>query len=176
MSLPGEPASSLLEPRATATVHRVKWLPPACFVRVALLTVLISPNTASHVAGQPVVPIRQRRRSQLCLGKLSEEGSFFNYCRAKGEAAPRARGERANLAFSGSSLRVAASQLRAALQIASCPGSSRARTGGFITAGFEKCQQYQHLGAGPSLYECKSKAIGCLNYWEAQIKAFLPFL
>lgn len=73
------------------------------------------------------------------------ERKLFNYCSAKGKAAPCERGECANLEFGGSSLWVAASQLQAALQIARNPGSDRARTVDFITAGalcgFEKCQR-----------------------------------
>lgn len=49
---------------------------------------------------------------ESCLGR-----KLFNYCGAKGKVAPHKHGECANLVFGGSSLWVAASQLRATLQI-----------------------------------------------------------
>lgn len=83
-------------------------------------------------------------RGHIVAFESCVERKLFNYCRAKGKAAPSKHGECANLVFGGSSLGVAASQLRATLQIICNPGSDRARTVDFITAGAlcgcEKCQ------------------------------------
>lgn len=105
------------------------------------------------------------------------EGSFFNYCRARGEAAPYEHGECANLVFGRSSLWVAASQLQAALQTVCCPGSSTACTMGFIASLL--CHSRNASSAGILGRGCATtnpRPLFVLITGDAQLKGFLLFL